>query len=73
MNLPLPLISLGSSVPQFRDAHFEGNSAEAGRARESRSTKNKRKVSLEYFIKNKTCFWQLLHLGYYINIDAFYT
>lgn len=51
MNLPLPLISLGSSVPQFRDAHFEGNSAEAGGAREPGSTKNNRQVSLEYFMK----------------------
>jgi len=34
----------GSSVSQFRDAHFESNSAEAGRARASRRTKNNRKV-----------------------------
>ncbi len=56
MHVSFSIILIGSSVPQFRDAHFEGNSAEAGGAREPRTTKNKRKVSLEYFMKNKTHF-----------------
>lgn len=58
---------IGSSIPQFRAAHFEGSSAETGGARKSRNTKDNIKVSQFYEFDH----FNFDHVSWYMMVHDF--